>query len=199
MGSVQTAFSCDFFGSTCTAYSDGCNYCLCNDGVETACTERSCDLNNYKTGYCLQCQDGFELRGGRCTPIPSECTGLDHCRLHNGPCGSCVCNEDDGIPSCGVCDIEGDLECIVCDSGYELDCNGQCVPESTPKKQCTQDVDCDIFSDFLCLEDPLCSEGNTVCVDINFQWDCTSDADCHGGYECMPWREGMKCGKYDRS
>ena len=71
--------------------------------------------------------------------------------------------------------------------------------DSAPKKQCTQDTDCDIFSDFLCLEDPLCSGSTTVCVDINFQWDCTSDADCHGGYECMPWNDGMKCGKYDRS
>merc|ERR1719281_277650 len=35
--------TCSWFGSACKAYSDGCNYCWCNeDGSSSDCSQRTC-------------------------------------------------------------------------------------------------------------------------------------------------------------
>ena len=117
---------------------------------------------------------------------------------HQNACGLCDCNDSNGLRNCGTCDEEGDLECLYCEPGYELNCNGDCVPERKKCNEVTGFEDCDIFSDFMCMQDPKCSGSNEhVCIDLQVQWDCTSDEDCHNGYECVPWEDGMKCAKYD--
>merc|ERR1719474_181509 len=54
--------TCSWFGSSCKAFGDGCNYCWCNeDGSHSDCSLNECAPSFFRERRCLECEDGYHL------------------------------------------------------------------------------------------------------------------------------------------